>query len=201
MPRYSHLALLRAAPASYFLCCCWSLSPWIHMALMWEIKLNKNITKDDRSCIYYFYCWLFFNVSESSAGLGKYCRCLYELWVTPKWKMCMSEEQSVCVPVCVSVCVCWSSLKPLFRGGSWHCHQTVTKQELSRSRPDREWGVGSVGKSWAHREFLFGQKNNEGSGEETRADRKNGEWSLSVFQVLPNGFSFWAVIGVMLSSS
>ena len=31
---------------------------------------------------------------------------------------CMSEEQSVCVPVVVSLCVCWSSLKPLFRGGS-----------------------------------------------------------------------------------
>ena len=201
MSLYSHFALLWAVPVSYFLCYHWFLSPWIHMALVWEIKLNQNITKDDRYYIYYFYCWLFLNVSESSAGLWNYCRRSYELWATPKWKMCMSEEQSMCVCVCVFVCVLVlfeasfqrRQLKP-----SSNSYKTGALTLQARQR----MGAGGVGKSWAHREFLFGWKNNQGSGEETRAGRKNeGEWSLSIFQDLPSGFSFWAVIGIMLSSS
>ena len=142
MSLYSHFALLWAVPVSYFLCYHWFLSPWIHMALMWEIKLNKNITKDDRYYIYYFYCWLFFLMFQNlqlvwEIIVGAHMSC--ELLPSGRCVCCKSRA---CVSVYVSMCVCWSSLKPLFRGGSWKHHQIVTKQELLPSRPDREWGVG-----------------------------------------------------------
>lgn len=114
--------------------------------------------------------------------------------------VCQKSRVCVCLWMCLCVCV-----GPLWRSlFSEEAAETVIKQLQNRSSHapgQMRIGGGEVGKRWAHMEFLFGRKNNQGSGEEARADRKNGEWSLSVFQVLSNGFSFWAVIGIMLSSS
>lgn len=45
MSFYSHFALLWIIPISYFFCHFWFQSLWVHIALMWEIKLNKILLR------------------------------------------------------------------------------------------------------------------------------------------------------------
>lgn len=132
---YSHFALLWIVSISHFLCHHWFWSLWIHMALMWEIKLSKVLLKMTDTASIIFTADFFFSVLKSSAALRNYLRCSNKLWVTAEWRRCSSGGLYLQVDLRKqNLCVSWPLLQDEL-GGTHLKTPSVTNQ-------NRGWGVG-----------------------------------------------------------
>lgn len=145
-------ALLWSVPVSYFLRHGWSRSLQTHIALMWDIKLNKILLSMTDTASIIFMAGSFFSVYESSAGFGNYIRAL-------KWAVSCSQMEDVFF-------VRWESMSRwILKGrlrveiafllqhrlGGFKPSQTVPNQDLDIFRVctlKRAWGAYRIHKAF-----------------------------------------------------
>lgn len=166
-------------------------------------KTKQNITKDDRYCIYYFYCWLFLVfknlalVWEITLGAHRSCELL------PRGG-CVCREGAICGWILENrMCVCRSWLPHVLRAIRLKT-QVKRLQNKSSHRPGTQAKYRTKGGRWRP-EGLTGislwweRKPREVGKVPERIGKSEAAWWSSPFQAWPKGFSSDVVRGIMLN--